>query len=212
MRHQQPTELAPPGIGLASPGMDGIRPIDPALAGHPGTAQPRIDRARFTDLLRTSDPAMRRLAGRLMGSPSAMDDALQDAYVKAYRKLDTFSGTDDAFGGWLYRIVYNTCLDHLRSLKRRRNDVEITTHEHMVPDLRIAVGDQVVQRSHLVDALHALPADQATALTLIDGEGYSYDEAAAILDVPRGTVASRVNRARIEIRRMFTIDTEEVPR
>lgn len=168
-----------------------------------------IGRQHFTELVQTFDPDMRRLAWRLLGSQSAMDDALQDAYLKAFRKLSTFQGDDSAFRGWLYRIVYNTCLDHLRKAKRHRDDVDIDAHRG-IADQGIAIGDRVVRRSQLIRALQALPADQAAALTLVDGEGYSYDEVAVMLDAPRGTIASRVNRARASIRRLFEIDSEEV--
>lgn len=165
-----------------------------------------IDRRQFTELLRTNDGPMRALAFRLLGSQAGMDDALQDAYIKAYNKRDQFQGTPDQFGGWLYRIVYNTCLDHLRRRKRRN---EVTLDEtYMMADQAIAVGDHIVQRSAINAALRSLTPDQAAAFSLVDGEGYSYDDAAEILEVPMGTVASRVHRARATMREQLNLGDE----
>jgi len=71
------------------------------------------DRDAFGSLIRQHDLSMRRLAFGLVGDRGGMDDALQEAYLRAYRGLPSFHG-DSAFGTWLYRIVYRTCLDELR--------------------------------------------------------------------------------------------------
>lgn len=73
----------------------------------------------FFVLIDRHDRALRGLAYRLLGDQHAMDDALQESYLKAFRAVSKFSG-DSAFKSWLYRIVYNTCLDELR---RKRWDI-----------------------------------------------------------------------------------------
>ena len=155
------------------------------------------DHLAFTRLLEETDGRMQRLAFRLLGSAAAMDDALQDAYLKAYRKLDTYSG-DAAFSTWLYAIVYRTCLDHLRA-RSRRHEVELAE----VPDVASGAADHT-QRSADADAiaraLATLPPDQAAVVILVDGEGLSYGEAATVLDVREGTVASRLHRAHVTLR------------
>jgi len=164
------------------------------------------DHRAFTDLIRSCDDRMRGLAYRLLGSQAAMDDALQDAYLKAYRKLGTYDGRA-AFSTWLYSVVYRTCLDHLRKRKRRgevsleavvETGTDGPTHEE-----RAATQDAVRR------ALAELPPDQAAAVCLVDGEGLSYDEAAQILDVAPGTVASRLNRARAALRALLTDPPDE---
>ncbi len=155
------------------------------------------DHRAFTDLIRSADARMRRLAFRLVGSQAAMDDVLQDAYLKAYRHLGTYKG-DAAFSTWLYRIVYRTCLDHLRTRSRR-------------PEVGLYLGDappaadadhaaRTVDADALISALGALRKDQAAVVLLVDGEGLSYAEAAAVLDVRSGTIASRLNRAHTALR------------
>ena len=95
------------------------------------------DHHAFTDLVGDCDERMRRLAYRLMGSREAMDDALQDAYFNAYRKLADYDRRA-AFSTWLYTIVYRTCLNQLRTVSRRgsrrrdpkpRRDLFLDVHE-----------------------------------------------------------------------------------
>ena len=84
-----------------------------------------VDRARrgdqeaFAAVIRHYDPGLRALAYRLLGHRDQMDDALQEAYVKAFRGLPRFRG-HARLGTWLYRIVYNACLDELKRPSRRR--------------------------------------------------------------------------------------------
>ena len=75
------------------------------------------DRPAFDELLRRHDDRMRGLAYKLMADRHRMDDALQEAYLKAYRALPRFRPGSD-FGTWLYRITYNACIDELRKRKR----------------------------------------------------------------------------------------------
>lgn len=157
----------------------------------------RGDRAAFTQLLRDHDESMRALAYRMMGSASAMDDVLQDAYVKAFRSITSFRG-DSLFSTWLYSIVYRTCLDAIRKRERRRETgLQLVTDQ---ASTAARAEDRIVEISALESALASLSADQRAVLLLVDANGLSYDEAAVILDVNSGTVASRLSRARAAIR------------
>ena len=162
------------------------------------------DHRAFTTLVRDADEMMRRLAFRLVGSTAAMDDALQDAYLKAYRKIDTYKGTA-SFSTWLYAIVYRTCLDHIR-VRARRKEVEIDLARHVTggtdPATRASEADA------LETALAELPADQVAVVILVDREGLAYTEAAEILDVREGTIASRLSRAHTALR--AALDPTEV--
>lgn len=152
---------------------------------------------------------MRRLAYRLLGSRSAMDDALQDAYLKAFRHIDRFDGRS-RFSTWLYTITYRTCLDHLRARDGRR-EVDLETLSAAGPtafDQTVDVGDAVATRMALDRALLALPPDQAAVVVLVDGEGRSYDEVAQVLAIAPGTVGSRLSRARSTLRDTLDADLE----
>lgn len=161
------------------------------------------DHRAFAELIRSCDDRMRALAHRLLGSRTAMDDALQDAYLKAYRKIDTYDGRA-AFSTWLYSVVYRTCLDHIRR-RRRRGEVGLETVAEP-SDTGPGHDDRVATRDAVRRALADLPPDQAAALLLVDGEGLSYDEAATVVGVAAGTVASRLNRARTQMRTLLAED------
>lgn len=155
------------------------------------------DRAAFTELLKSNDNKMRALSYRMMGSASAMDDVLQDAYLKAYRSLGTFR-SEAAFSTWLYAIVYRTSLDALRK-RGRRQEVGL----HLVgeaPSTEANAEQRLTDLSAMQSLLAELPPEQRAAVLLVDGEALSYAEAAQILDIAPGTVASRLNRARQTLR------------
>lgn len=150
----------------------------------------------FTKLLREHDDRMRAVAHRLVGSQSVMDDVLQVAYLKAHRALPGFRAEAD-FGTWLHRIVVNAAYDHLRRVGRRaevplQSVPELVSVESM--EERLALGTQ------LQEALASLTPEFRAAVVLVDGEGLSYAEAADVLDIERGTLASRLNRARAQLR------------
>ncbi len=162
-----------------------------------------VDRARrgdqeaFAAVIRHYDPGLRALAYRLLGDRDLMDDALQEAYVKAFRGLPRFRGRS-RLGTWLYRIVYNACLDELKRPGRRRS----VPYEDVgdAPGPPTDPGEAVARRADLAEALARLAPDERAAVLLVDAQGFDYREAARILDVPEGTVASRLSRARAGLR------------
>jgi RNA polymerase sigma-70 factor (ECF subfamily) len=172
-----------------------------------------VERARngdtqaFTELIRHHDAGLRALAYRLLGDRDRMDDVLQEAYVKAYRGLQGFGGRASV-GTWLYRIAYNTCLDELRRSSRVVDLPLAEVGERR--DMRPGVAETVAHRRHLAEALSSLtPEDRATVL-LVDGQGFDYREAGEVLGIPQGTVASRLNRARAQLRRALSEDMRGV--
>jgi RNA polymerase sigma-70 factor (ECF subfamily) len=158
----------------------------------------RGDQEAFAAVIRHYDPGLRALAFRLLGDRDRMDDALQEAYVKAFRALPRFRG-DSKLGTWLYRIAYNACLDELA---RSRRVVELPLAEEREQPSRWAdPGDVAAQRHDLAAALAALPPEERAAVLLVDAQGFDYREAGRVLGVPEGTVASRLSRARAALRR-----------
>jgi RNA polymerase sigma-70 factor (ECF subfamily) len=164
------------------------------------------DARAFTALVRSHDDAMRGLAYSLLGSRTAMDDALQDAYVKAYRAIGSFRGSA-AFGTWLHRIVRNTCIDHLRRSDRHREvSLELIVSN---PDPDVGAEERLAERSRVGAALAALSDEQRGVVVLVDRDGCSYDEAAQLLGITPGTVASRLSRARSTLRATLGADPQE---
>lgn len=135
-----------------------------------------------------------------------MDDALQDAYVRAFRGLGGFRSDADV-ATWLYRIVYNSCIDELRRGRRRPEPVDVTAWEAPSggpgPERTVAAADSVLR------ALAALPEDQRLTVVLVDAEGFDNARAAELLGVAVGTVASRLSRARATMRRVLEADEED---
>ncbi len=151
----------------------------------------------FWLLVQPYDRSLRALAYRVLGSRDLMEDALQDAYLKAFRALPSFRG-ESGLASWLYRIVYNSCLDQLRR-GRSSQHTSLEDTEGAI-DPRPDPADVAVRRQDLAAALASLPADIRAAVLLVDAEGLDYREAAEVLGIARGTVASRLNRARAQLR------------
>lgn len=163
------------------------------------------DHLAFRDLVLRHDAGLRALAFRLLQDRERMDDVLQEAYVKAFRGLPTFRG-DAGVRTWLYRIVYNACMDELR---RRPRDAQLSDSIPLGAATAPDPGDVVTLRSRLTAALALLPPDQRAAVVLVDAEGFDHGAAAAVLGVAAGTIASRVSRARAALRRTLGDGGEE---
>jgi RNA polymerase sigma-70 factor (ECF subfamily) len=115
--------------------------------------------------------------------------------------LPRFDGRS-ALGTWLHRIVYTTCVDHLR----RRPAQAVPTPPAAVEDVPDPASDpldRLIAWECLAAALDQLPPDQRAALLLVDQEGYDYQTAGEIIGVPPGTVSSRVSTARATVRRLL---------
>ena len=140
------------------------------------------DHVAFAELLQIHDDRMRALVWRLTGSRNEMDDICQEAYLKAWRSIGTYNpDRGAAFGTWLWRVVYSTCIDHHRRQGRRP---QRTSWE--IDDIDIPVRNaeaRIVLRDELRSALHELPDEQAAVIALADGEGLSYDEIAELVGV-----------------------------
>jgi len=155
----------------------------------------RGDERAFAALVRHYDPGLRGLAFRLLGDRTRMDDALQEAYVKAYRALPGFRG-ESSPGTWLYRIAYNACLDELKRTRAVVDLESVRERAQPAPD----PAETLSTRETLAQAIGALPPEDRAAVLLVDAEGFDYGSAAEVLGIPAGTVASRLSRARRALR------------
>ena len=158
------------------------------------------DAGAFGQLLRLWDGDLRGVAWSVARSAAATDDIMQDAYERAFRAIDGFNG-ESAMKTWLHSIVYRSALDFVRYEDRRAHDDAselgnvATTTSGTQPDVT------AVDRSELASVLEACTLEERAMLMLTTGLGYSFDETAAILDMKRGTVASRVGRVRARLSR-----------
>jgi RNA polymerase sigma-70 factor (ECF subfamily) len=151
------------------------------------------DHDAFTAVVRLYDLRLRGLAYRVLGDRDGMDDALQEAYVRAFRALPRFRG-DARIGTWLFRITYNACLDELA---RKRKVIHVPLDELVEQaSAEPEPGEALRARRDLASSFAALSKDERTVVFLVDVQGFDYAGAAELLGVPVGTVASRLNRAR----------------
>lgn len=160
------------------------------------------DAAAFGSLLRLWDRDLRGVAWSVVGSRH-LDDVMQDAYERAFRKIGSFAGRS-SMKTWLHTIVYRTAIDTGRYEARRRHD---DVDDASIPaPLAASASRSALGRMEIDAMLAQLPTDQRTALMLTVGLGYSYDEAAVITGESRGTIASRANRARARLGRWESDD------
>ncbi|MDH2412809.1 RNA polymerase sigma factor SigM [Nocardioides sp. CER19] len=162
------------------------------------------DRDAFAELFARHRDRLWAVALRTMGNPEDAADGLQDALVAAYRRAGTFRG-DAAVSTWLHRVVVNACVDRLRAASVRRTTALADDHDAPLPAAAADASDPALaaersdQRRLVLAALGELPADQRAALVLVDMEGMPVLEAAAVLDVPLGTLKSRCSRGRARL-------------
>lgn len=162
----------------------------------------------FNTLIEQYRSAAERLAQQILRTEEAAADAVQEALIKAYRAMPRFQ--DGNFRSWLLRIVTNTCYDYLRRQKRRlaisldetAEWTQVDAPSHMVSE---AHNPETVALQHeslrlLLEAIDELPAWHSSVVLLIDVHGYDYSEAAQILNLPLGTIKSRLSRARAALR------------
>lgn len=171
----------------------------------------------FNALVQKYQPLVFNVAYRLTGNSEYAEDACQEAFILAYRKLGQFRG--GSFRAWLARIATNCSYDSLRAKQRRRtNSIEELVEEeersavlvngtHSPEEHAIAA-----ELSGAIDkAIGRLPPDQRAVLVLVDVNGFDYDEAAAALGCSLGTVKSRLSRARAKVRDILLAHPELLP-
>jgi RNA polymerase sigma-70 factor, ECF subfamily len=153
----------------------------------------------FAELVQRHRDRMWAVALRTLGDPEEAADALQDAFLSAYRAVGRFRG-EAAVTTWLHRIVINACLDRLRrqSIRPTVPMGDDATLDAIAPKNADPTALHEVALD-VTDALRQLPAEQRAALILVDMMGYGVDEAARVLEVPTGTVKSRCARGRAKL-------------
>lgn len=163
------------------------------------------DKHAFELLVAKYQRRLGRLISRFVRDAAEAEDVTQDAFIKAYRALPTFRG-DSAFYTWLYRIGINTAKNHLLALGRRAptttffDSDEAEEFEDAALLHEVATPENELMSKQVVEVVNAslqqLPEDLRLALTLREIEGLSYEEIAAVMNCPVGTVRSRIFRAR----------------
>jgi len=164
------------------------------------------DESAFQDLIRRHERRVFRLLYRMMGSKEEAEDVAQEAFLSLHRHGHRFR-REARFSTFVYRVAANAALNRRRTLGRNRNRVsELKVSQEAGFDLPpaprdpedAAVGSEV--RERVQEALLELPEDLRVAVLLYDIEGQSYQDVARVLEIPEGTVKSRIHRARSALR------------
>jgi RNA polymerase sigma-70 factor, ECF subfamily len=157
------------------------------------------------DALLAATPNLRAFAVSLTGSFDRADDLVQDTLLRALSHIDRFErGTN--LNAWLFTILRNLFHSEYRKRKREVEDVDGTYAAKLktAPDQGSWLDFQDFRA-----ALAKLPADQREALLLVGAQGFSYEDAASIMGCAIGTVKSRVNRARMRLAALLSLDDVE---
>jgi RNA polymerase sigma-70 factor (ECF subfamily) len=179
------------------------------------------DRARFADQAMQYMSSLYSAALRMTRNPSDAEDLVQETYLKAYRAFGTFQeGTN--LKSWLYKILTNTFINSYRAKRRRPAETELDDVEDLYLYRRLggnqstslgrSAEDLVLDRfteSDVKTAVESLPEAFRLAVLLADVEGFSYKEIAEILEVPIGTVMSRLHRGRRALEKALATFAEE---
>jgi RNA polymerase sigma-70 factor, ECF subfamily len=169
----------------------------------------RGDKGAFDALVLKYQHKLVKLVMRYVRNPAEAEDIAQEAFIKAYRALPQFRG-DSAFYTWLYRIAINTAKNAVVSRDRSPIEYELDRGNEESYDMQSRMKDAETPeglvltdeiRSTVNAAIDALPEDLRTAIVLRELEGLSYEEIAATMSCPVGTVRSRIFRAREAIDR-----------
>ena len=160
------------------------------------------DQAAFRELVETYTPRVYSLVRNLVRSQSEAEDVTQEVFFKVYRKLDTFR-EDSAFYTWLYRVAVNAATDWLKK-KRQDRALQVEDMQRLPladegdgPDTDIGRKDL---RGEIRNAMSTLPEIFRTILVLRELEGMAYEEIGTVLEISKGTVESRLFRARAKLK------------
>jgi len=173
------------------------------------------DQAKFAEQAMEYMPQLYGAAMRMTRNPADAEDLVQETYLKAYRGFGGFQqGTN--LKAWLYRILTNTFINSYRSKKRRPDETELDEVEDLYLYRRLggleaaqagrSAEDELMDwftDTEVKDALEALPEQFRMAVLLADVDGFSYKEIAEILDIPIGTVMSRLHRGRKSLQKQL---------
>ncbi len=188
----------PPAVASAAAGpgrADELALVERCRAG---------DLAAFEAIYRAHSGRLYSVACRVLGNPTDAEDMLQEIFLAAHRKFETFRG-ESALGTWLYRLAMNLCLDHLRSRAARSGQLtDALDDEYGLDDAGSRhLAERTIARMDLERAMAQLPAGCRTAFVLHDVEGLEHREVAEVLGIAEGTSKSQVHKARLRLRAML---------
>ncbi|HVW40984.1 MAG TPA: RNA polymerase sigma factor SigM [Amycolatopsis sp.] len=177
--------------------MTAAAPTDADLIAAHASGDPHA----FSELVRRHRDRLWAVALRTLRDPEEAADALQDAFISAFRAAGNFRA-ESAVTTWLHRIVVNACLDRVRRRQARPTVPLPETGFNEPATPRDSMADRET-RLVINEALAQLPEDQRAPIVLVDVEGYSVSETARMLGIAEGTVKSRCARGRAKLAKVL---------
>ena len=170
------------------------------------------DAEAFGELVLRYQDRLFAMLVHVTGSHEQAEEATQEAFVQAFSKLDTFAGRSGFFT-WIYRIAYNRWVSSHRRRRPSLSVEDLRDNDGFEPSEEIDTPWEQMERAERVEvvrkALHQLPAEHRSILLLREMENRSYEEIAVALDMPLGTVRSRIHRARLLLKQKLQIILQE---
>jgi RNA polymerase sigma factor (sigma-70 family) len=157
----------------------------------------RGDREAFADLVRRFKGHVYRYAVGMLGDRMDAEDVSQETFIKAYSSLSSLDN-EYAFSSWIIRIAVNLCKDRL---KKRTNTLEQELHAEKSERIADQSVSDPLEKLSIEEGLSRLSVGHREVLILHEIQGYNYEEIAEMIDVPLGTVKSRLFAARINLRK-----------
>ena len=144
---------------------------------------------------------MKGICLRYSNNETEAEDLLQESFIKAFNKLDTFNN-NGALGGWLRKIAVNTALEHYRKNKNKTVVLDLNQVDSLIPDNAI----ESLELEDLLKKIQSLPTGFRTVFNLYAVEGYNHREIGEMLSISEGTSKSQYSRARVLLRDMIAQD------
>jgi RNA polymerase sigma-70 factor (ECF subfamily) len=179
--------------------MDDTTVIERVLAG---------EHDAYEVLVHRHAPAVTALAGRFLGDRDAAEDAAQEAFIRAFTRLDRYEARLGAFRNWLLRITANTCINELRRRERRVRHEESGGADALGSVVEPDTEGREARVATVREALQELPPAERQALLLAYYHDMPYREIAGLFGIPLGTVKSRIHCAVTRLRRRLVTSEE----
>lgn len=175
------------------------------------------DRNAFNELVREYEKQVINIAYGMLSDREDAYDAAQEVFIRIYKSIDSFK-EQSSLSTWIYRVSVNICNDMLRKRQRTAKTVSLYPDDNNDDSPATDIADnapgpeetlEINETQRLVrEGIASLNDDFRTVITVCDIQGRSYDEAAEILSVPKGTVKSRLNRARNALKKKLSANRE----
>jgi RNA polymerase sigma-70 factor, ECF subfamily len=156
----------------------------------------------FEQIFRDNVSRIYRISYHYLGNPDAAEDATQETFLRALQSVDSFKQNSNP-STWLFRIAVNVCLDGLRKQKRHRINALAAVRDHADHSLPAEDFERAELRFRVRQAVDELPPDLKILIVLREFEELSYQEISAVTGLSIGTISSRLNRARLDIAKIF---------